>query len=106
MTKVIVLVDYKTSDGRFEGIAMDMGDDLSLISRQLSIVEKSPPEEREFHGAYVLGLHDEQPTDYYVPDNLFGKEACGLDGSAELPMGRRWFSLIMKVDAGAFGEEE
>ena len=106
MIKIIVLIDYKTSDGRYEGIAMDMGEDLPLITNQLSIVEKNPPKEREFHAAYVLGLHDEQPTNYYVPDNLFGEQACGLDGSADLPMGKRWFSLIMKVDAGAFGEEE
>jgi len=106
MTTIMVLIDYKTKDGRFEGIAMDMGDDLPLIAKQLSIVEKNPLEEREFHAAYVLGLHDEQPSDCYIPDNLFGEQACGLDGSAQLPIGKRWFSLIMKVEAGAFGEEE
>ena len=103
--EMIVLVDYKTSDGRIEGIAMGMGDDLPLIAHQLSILEKNPPVEREFARAYVLSMHDKQPSEYYVPDNAFGKEACGLDGSAELPMGKRWFRLVMRVEPGLLEEE-
>jgi len=104
--EMIVLVDYKTSDGRFEGLAMDMGNDLPLIGHQISVLEKMASEEREFYRAYVLSLHDKQPSDFYVPDNMFGKQACGLDGSAQLPMGKRWFTLVMRVEPGLFGEEE
>lgn len=102
---MIVLVDYKTSDGRFEGLAMDMGNDLPLIAHQLSILEKGTPPEREFYRAYVLSLHENQPSDFYVPDNLFGEQACGLDGSAQLPMGKRWFKLVMRVEPGLLEEE-
>ena len=99
MKNMIVLVDYKTSDGRIEGVAMDMGNDLALIASQLSILERSPPPEREFDKAYVMTLHDKQPSEYYVPDNMFGKQACGLDGSAQLPMGKRWFKLVMRINS-------
>ena len=105
MNEMIVLIDYETSDGRYEGLAMDMGDDLPLIAHQISILEKSPPPGRKLHRAYVLSLHDEQPTDFYVPDNMFGEQGCGLDGSAQLPMGKRWFKLIMRVEPGLFEEE-
>ena len=40
MNKMIVLVDYKTNDGRIEGIAMDMGNDLPLIAHQISLMER------------------------------------------------------------------
>lgn len=105
MKNMIVLVDYKTSDGRVEGIAMDMGDDLPMIAHQISILEKNPPPEREFNRAYVMSMHDKQPSEYYVPDNAFGAQACGLDGSAQLPMGQRWFKLVMRVEPGLFEEE-
>ena len=104
--EMIVLVDYKTSDGRYEGLAMDMGNDLPLIAHQISIIEKGSIPERQFHRAYVLSLHDKQPSDFYVPDNMFGEQACGLDGSAQLPMGKRWFTLVMRVEQGLFEEEE
>ena len=103
--EMIVLVDYKTNDGRIEGIAMDMGNDLPLIAHQISLMERGSTPEKMFHKAYVLSLHDKQPTEYYVPDNMFGKQACGIDGSAQLPMGKRWFKLVMCMEPGLLEEE-
>ena len=102
---MIVLVDYKTNDGRIEGIAMDMGNDLPLIAHQISLMERGSTRRKMFHKAYVLSLHDKQPTEYYVRDNMFGKQACGIDGSAQLPMGKRWFKQIMCMEPGLLEEE-
>ena len=103
--EIIVLVDYKTNDDRIEGIAMDMGNDIPLIAHQISIMERGSTPEKKFHKAYVMAIHDRQPSNFYVPDNLFGKQACGLDGSAQLPMGKRWFTLIMCMEPGLLEEE-
>jgi len=105
VTEVVVLIDYRRSDGNDQGIIMDMGDDLILIAEQLRMIESSPPPGLDFLGALVLQLHEDQPGNFYIPENAFG-EGLALDGSAQLPIGKRWFSLIMKVDAGAFEEEE
>ena len=46
MNKMIVLVDYKTNDGRIEGIAMDMGNDLPLIAHQISLMERGSTQKK------------------------------------------------------------
>lgn len=104
MSNVVVLVDYMRGEQN-QGIIMDMGDDLKAIGDQLRIAEHNAPPGAVFAGAYVLEMHEDQPSNFYVPDNAFGA-GLALDGSAQLPMGKRWFSLIMKVEPGAFAEEE
>jgi len=107
MSEIIVLIDYeREEDGVDQGIVMDMGGELALIASQLKAIESNCPPGLVFKGAYVLSMHEEQPTEPYVPDNAFGKQACGLDGSAQLPMGKRWFSLVMRVEAGFSGPRD
>lgn len=103
--QIVTLVDYINEAGAEMGTIMDMGEDIALIAHQLSILEKSPPPGRTFLKAYILSMHDEQPDHFYVPDNAFGREACGLDGSAQLPMGKRWFKLVLRMEPGLFEEE-
>lgn len=104
MSEIVVLVDYVRGDTN-QGIIMDMGDDLQTIGEQLKIAKLTPPPGATFDGAFVLKLHDVQPDSPYIPDNAFG-ESLGLDGSAQLPMGKRWFTLVMKIEADAMEEEE
>ena len=67
---MIVLVDYKTIDGRIEGIAKwNMGELTKIMPTNRTYEWREAPIFREkMLPGYVLSLTDDrQPSDFYVP---------------------------------------